>query len=164
PSDKARYGSFYVLAEEAEQAVRAIIEESQSAEAGTEQRKVGDLFTSFMDEQRIEQLGAEPLRPALESVDAVASVADLLATLGLPDESYFREERFAEVRDKYRAFIERMFTLAGIEGAADAAARVFELETAIASHHWDNVRTRDAEATYNLTSWSETAGEHLGAW
>ncbi|QEE62437.1 peptidase M13 [Salinibacterium sp. dk2585] len=199
PSDKARYGSFYVLAEEAEQAVRAIIEESQHADPGTEQRKVGDLFTSFMDEQRIEQLGAEPLRPALESIDAVASLADLLATLGrlerqgvaglfqlfvdndpgnperylvfmeqggtgLPDESYFREERFAEVRDKYRAFIERMFTLAGIEGAADAAARVFEVETAIASHHWDNVRTRDAEATYNLTSWSETAGEHLGAW
>ena len=29
PADKARYGSFYVLAEEAEQAVRAIIEAAQ---------------------------------------------------------------------------------------------------------------------------------------
>ena len=53
PSDKARYGSFYVLAEEAEKAVREIIEESQTAEPGTEARKVGDLYSSFMDEDRI---------------------------------------------------------------------------------------------------------------
>lgn len=39
PSDKARYGSFYVLAEEAEKAVRDIIVEAQSAAAGTEERK-----------------------------------------------------------------------------------------------------------------------------
>src|SRR3954468_19883465 len=57
PSDKARYGSFYVLAEEAETAVRAIIEEAQGADAGTEERKIGDLYSSFMDEQRIEQRG-----------------------------------------------------------------------------------------------------------
>ena len=39
PSDKARYGSFYVLAEEAERAVRDIIIESQGAEPGTVSRK-----------------------------------------------------------------------------------------------------------------------------
>ncbi|MCW4385845.1 peptidase M13 [Salinibacterium sp. SYSU T00001] len=194
PSDKARYGSFYVLAEEAEQAVRAIIEEAQKAEPGTEQRKVGDLYTSFMDVDRVEALGAAPLGPGLAAVEAVASVDDFMATLGrlerqgvsglfqlfvdndpgnperylvfveqggigLPDESYFREERFAAVREKYRSFIEHMFTLAGVEGAADAAARVFELETAIAAQHWDNVRTRDAEATYNPMSWSSLAAD-----
>src|SRR3954469_8936560 len=57
PSDKARYGSFYVLAEEAERAVREIIEESQTAAPGTEEAKVGDLYSSFMDEQAIEQSG-----------------------------------------------------------------------------------------------------------
>ena len=36
PADKARYGSFLVLHEEAEQAVREIIEEAQEAEPGTE--------------------------------------------------------------------------------------------------------------------------------
>ena len=59
PSDKARYGSFYVLAEEAEKAVRDIIVESQGAEPGTEARKVGDLYASFMDEARVEALGAD---------------------------------------------------------------------------------------------------------
>src|SRR3954447_2808072 len=63
PSDKARYGSFYVLAEEAEKAVRDIIVESQSAEPGTEQRKFGDLYASFLDEARIQALGATPLEP-----------------------------------------------------------------------------------------------------
>src|SRR4051794_22797084 len=70
PADKARYGSFYVLAEEAEKAVRAIIEEAQDAEPGTEQRKLGELYTSFLDTERIEALGAEPLRPALAEADA----------------------------------------------------------------------------------------------
>src|SRR3954465_13112028 len=52
PSDRARYGSFLVLAGEAEKATRDIIPEAQRAEPGTEERKFGDLFTSFMDEER----------------------------------------------------------------------------------------------------------------
>ena len=50
PEDKARYGSFYVLAEEAEKAVRDIIQESQNAPEGTGARKFGDLYASFIDE------------------------------------------------------------------------------------------------------------------
>jgi putative endopeptidase len=190
PSDKARYGSFYVLAEEAEKAVRDIIVEAQSAEPGTEQRKFGDLYASFLDEARIQALGATPLEPLLAEVDAVGSIPDLLATLGrlerrgssgftqvfvdndpgnperylvfleqggigLPDESYFREEKFAEIRTAYVAFIERMLRLAGRENPAEAAARVFQLETEIAGHHWDNVKNRDSEATYNPMPWVE---------
>ena len=52
PSDKARYGSFYVLAEEAEKAVRDIIVEAQSAAVASEERKLGDLYASFLDEDR----------------------------------------------------------------------------------------------------------------
>ncbi|MBU8909191.1 hypothetical protein KH400_21600, partial [Desertibacillus haloalkaliphilus] len=65
PSDKARYGSFYVLAEEAEKAVQAVIIEAQTAEPGSEERKFGDLYASFMDEARVEALGATPLAPLL---------------------------------------------------------------------------------------------------
>jgi putative endopeptidase len=195
PSDKARYGSFYVLAEEAEKAVRDIIVEAQSAEPGTEPRKIGDLYASFLDEERIRELGATPLEPLLAEVDAVGSIADLLDTLGrlerrgmsgfsqlfvdndpgnperylvfleqagigLPDESYYREEKFAEVRTAYVAFITRMLALAGRDGeghrsAAAAASRIFALETDIAGHHWDNVKSRDSEATYNPMPWTD---------
>lgn len=190
PADKARYGSFYLLAEEAEKAVRDIIVESQSADPGTEARKVGDLYASFMDEARVNALGAGPIQDALAQAVSVASIDDVLATLGrlersgasgffqafvdndpgaperylvfleqaglgLPDESYFREEKFAEIREKYVAFLERMFTLAGLDDAAARAARVFALETEIAGHHWDNVTSRDSQKTYNLMAWNE---------
>ncbi|HVB50468.1 MAG TPA: M13-type metalloendopeptidase [Acidimicrobiales bacterium] len=82
PADKASYGSSMVLREEAEKAVRAIVEEAQSAPSGSEARKFGDLYTSFMDETRVEALGADPLFARLELVARVASTAQLLKTIG----------------------------------------------------------------------------------
>jgi putative endopeptidase len=198
PADKARYGSFYVLAEEAEKAVRDIIVEAQAAESGTEARKLGDLYASFMDEARAEELGATPLAPLLSAVAAVESIDTLLTTLGrlerkgvngffqlfvdndpgdperylvfleqgglgLPDESYYRQDTFAEIRDKYVDFLERMFGLAKVDDAAARAKRVFGLETELAGHHWDNVASRDSEATYNLRSWDQI-DQGLGQW
>ncbi|TFD69237.1 M13 family metallopeptidase [Cryobacterium sp. Hb1] len=198
PADKARWGSFTMLAEDAEKAVREIIVEAQAASEGSLERKFGDLYTSFLDEERIEALGSTPLRDDLAAVDAVTSISELLSTLGrlerggvagafhlyvdndpgnperylvfiaqggigLPDESYYREEKFAEIRTKYQEFLERMFTLAGFDGAADRAARVFDLETELASHHWDKVATRDSEKTYNLRTWGQVSALAAGA-
>ena len=203
PADKARWGSFYLLAEEAEKAVREIILEAQSAEQGTEERKFGDLYASFIDEELVEQIGVTPLAADLASVDAVTSIPVLLGTLGrleragvagafqlhvdndpgnperylvfieqaglgLPDESYYREEKFAAVREAYLAFLVRMFGLAGFTDAASRAKRVFDLETELASHHWDNVESRDSEKTYNLKTWGQLsalcAGADLDLW
>ena len=205
PSDKARYGSFYALAEEAEKAVREIIEEAATAEPGTEERKFGDVYASFMDEARVEQLGAAPLTPLLAEVDAIATTSALLATagrferrgtsgffqlfidndpgdperylvffeqagLGLPDESYYREEKFAEIREKYVEYLTKILGLAGLDRPAERAGRIFALETDLAKNHWDNVRSRDSEATYNLTSWNDVSvaakqeGLDLDAW
>ncbi|GHG44051.1 putative zinc metalloprotease [Flavimobilis marinus] len=85
--------------------------------------------------------------------------------LGLPDESYYREEHFAEIRAAYTAHIARMLTLAGVvaEDAATAAAgRVMALETKLAGHHWDVVRDRDANLTYNPTTLAELASSAPG--
>src|SRR3954468_9500252 len=71
PSDRARYGSFYLLAGDAEKAGREIVTEVQSAPEGPEERKVGDLSASFLDEERVEQLGAEPLEEVLAAARAV---------------------------------------------------------------------------------------------
>jgi putative endopeptidase len=77
------------------------------------------------------------------------------AGLGLPDESYYREEQFAPIREQYLAHTARMLALGGWvpdEAAAhEAAAAVLALETAIAAHHWTNVETRDAVKSYNPT-------------
>ncbi len=197
PDDKARYGSFLVLAEEAEKAVREIIEQAQSAELGTLEKKVGDLYASFMDAERIEALGAAPLAPLLAEVDAVADVDALLATigrlerrgvpgfvqlfvdndpgdperylvfveqagLGLPDEAYYREEKHAATLASYATHVDRMLALAGLDDTAARAERVVALETAIAAHHWDTVRCRDAQATYNLTTFDDWAARAAG--
>ena len=201
PEDKARWGSFHLIAEQAEHDVRTIIEESTDAEAGTEARKIGDLYTSFMDTARIEALGATPLREQLARIDAIDSVPALLRTVGeleregvgglfgtyiepdpgnperyvvfivqsglsLPDESYYRLENFAHTRTAFREYASTMLGLAGLTDASDAD-RILALETEIASHHCDNVRSRDAVATYNLMSWDEVrelVGVDLDPW
>lgn len=192
PADKARYGSFIVLYEEAERAVREIIEEAQQAEPGTEARKVGDLYASFMNEERVELLGAAPIAAQLVEASLPGTVDQLLDAvgrlerqgvsgfaqlfvdndpgdperylvfveqggIGLPDESYFREERFAPIREKYLAHLERMFGLAKLDDPAGRARRVFDLETEIAAKHWTNVDSRDSQKTYNLKPWAEVA-------
>lgn len=76
--------------------------------------------------------------------------------LGLPDESYYREESYADILAQYTAHVGAVLALAGIGGdEAESVAlgeRVVALETRIAAAHWDVVRSRDAVARYNLLS------------
>ncbi|HKY58888.1 MAG TPA: M13-type metalloendopeptidase [Aeromicrobium sp.] len=185
PADKATAGAFVTLFDEAEQKVRAIIETCRDEPKSDEERKIGDLYASFMDEERVEKLGISPLTDDLARIDDVADVAGLVRTLGsleragvgsvfglyiapdrgrpdryivhlvqsgigLPDESYYREEAFAPVRDAYVAHISAMLELAGFDDANARARSVMDLETRIASHHWDRVACRDTQKTYNL--------------
>jgi predicted metalloendopeptidase len=98
PADRTRYGTFQILAEEAEKAVREIVEEAAPAPEGSEERKFGDLYASFMDAERAEQLGSQPISETLAAARAVSSISELLATLGRP-------ERLG-VRGLYRLFVE----------------------------------------------------------
>ena len=88
--------------------------------------------------------------------------------LGLPDESYYREDKHAETREAYVAHVVRMFALAGFDDADARAQTILDLETELASHHWDVVRRRDADLTYNLMTLSEfasaTDGFDISAW
>jgi putative endopeptidase len=201
PADRARDGAFRILTDDAENAVREIVEEAASATEGTEERKFGDLYASFMDADRAEDLGAQPISQTLAAAQAVSSIPELLETLGhlerfgigglyrlfadtdpgnperylvffeqggisLPDESYYREDRFSGVRDAFVGHVQRMFELAGLPDAQAAASRVFALETALAGHHWDKVESRDREKTYNLFTWAGVLSEvpGLGGW
>ncbi|WP_104052914.1 MULTISPECIES: M13 family metallopeptidase [unclassified Arthrobacter] len=77
--------------------------------------------------------------------------------LGLPDESYYRQDKFAPVAAAYGDYVARLFTLADIPDAQAAASRVVELERALASYHWDRVTLQDAHKTYNLKTAAEAA-------
>jgi putative endopeptidase len=75
--------------------------------------------------------------------------------LGLPDESYYREEKFADVRAKYVEYLTELLTLAEYPDPAAAAAGVLATETRLAAGHWERAETRDVQKTYNLTSLDE---------
>jgi len=80
------------------------------------------------------------------------------AGLSLPDESYYREDTFAGIRRSFVTHVQSMFELAGATDAARKAENVFALETELAKHHWDNVKCRDSEKTYNLYKWEDLKG------
>jgi putative endopeptidase len=85
--------------------------------------------------------------------------------IGLPDESYFREERHAAVLAAYPGHIAQMFSLVfgGNPGDhAETAARIVALETKLAAAHWDVVKRRDADLTYNLRTFAELRTDATG--
>ena len=70
--------------------------------------------------------------------------------LGLPDESYYRDDKFAEIREKYVAYLATLLRLADHEDPEGAAATVLRIDTRLAEGHWERAETRDVQKTYNL--------------
>jgi len=192
PEDKAVYGSFHMLADDSELAVKEILEEASKDPRTGVSQQIGDLYASFLDQEKIDSQGSDPIRPDLERINAVSTLDDyfvLLAQLerqgisglwgsyidndagnperylvhlyqgglGLPDEDYYFNEKYQDIREDYVPHLSRMLMLSGIE-ASDAisqAKAIFELETKIAKFHWNRVEVRDAEKTYNLKSFED---------
>ena len=75
--------------------------------------------------------------------------------LSLPDEAYYREEQYEEIRKAFKAHVAKMFALAKIENGAALAEQIYQLEASIAAHHFDQVKDRDVELTYNKMSFKE---------
>jgi putative endopeptidase len=187
PADHSAFGSAFMLRDKSEADVRKIAEElaaGPNEPEGSEARKIGDLYASFMDEARIEALGLKPVEGELTRIDAIATKESFLATLArlqrqgviglfragvlidakqsdryiiallqsgieLPDESYYRDPKFEPIRERYLDHIEKMFALAGTPGPKSVAECVMSIETKLASHHWDRVRSRNRTLTYN---------------
>lgn len=79
PDDKSNYGSFTRLAEKAREDVKAIIEEASQSDAaqGSDAQKVGDLYKSYMNLEKLEQVGVSPLADEFARIDAINNVSDL---------------------------------------------------------------------------------------
>ena len=192
PADQAVHGSFYKLRDDSEAAVKAILEEAQANSKPGVSQQIGDMYASFLDEARANELGAAPIAEDLARIanSNFASITHLMGELergvvggifgmyvnndpgnperylvnmyqgglGLPDESYYHDEKYAAYRDAYIPFVATMLQHAGWS-AADAdkdAQTIMNFETALSKLHWTVVETRDAEKTYNLITF-----EHL---
>ena len=83
PPDRSSYGPGEQLTElTAERTAELVRNAAAAAAAGSEARKIGDYYASFMDEDGIEKKGLEPLQPALRSIDAVKDRTGLARALG----------------------------------------------------------------------------------
>ncbi len=82
--------------------------------------------------------------------DATRYIVNLVqGGLGLPDEAYYREDAYAEIRAAYVDHVAALLRLVDEPDSDDAARRVMALETALAKGHWTTVESRDALKTYN---------------
>ena len=111
---------------------------------------------------RLERSGIGGLIGAYVNNDAKNSTEYILYLvqygIGLPDESYYREEQYGPIREQYTEHIARMLELAGLATSDDSrgrAEKIVALETRIAAAHWDVVARRDADKTYNPVTWDE---------
>jgi putative endopeptidase len=114
-------------------------------------RDVRDL-AAFLGE--FERIGGHGLFGSYVSTDSRNSDRYLFhlvqGGLGLPDKSYYTDDKFAEVRDKYVGYLTALLTLGGQADAAGAAATVLAIDTRMAAGHWERSETRDVQKTYNL--------------
>src|SRR3569832_689080 len=82
PAERSNWGMHAALAERVLVQLRTIMEDAGKADPKTIEGKVGAYYAAFMDEGRIEQLGAAPLKPSLDAVRAASSREALAALMG----------------------------------------------------------------------------------
>ncbi|WP_278264546.1 M13 family metallopeptidase [Nocardia sp. AG03] len=82
----------------------------------------------------------------------IPSVSQSGLTLG---EQYYRKPEFAAQLAGYQTYLEKLAAGLGLADPVGVAQRTVDLEKRIAAGHWDSVRLRNTDATYNLMSWQE---------
>ena len=82
PEDKAIYGSFHMLADASEEAVKLILEEASANPAPGVSQQIGDLYASFLDEDKANALGAKPIEADLARIKGLNNLSQVTTMLG----------------------------------------------------------------------------------
>jgi len=84
--------------------------------------------------------------------------------LGMEDRDYYlsKTEAMAKAREGYKAYLLKIFTMAGMSDPAARAARVFDLETKIAAAHTDLVASQDVQKADNWWKKADFAAKAPG--
>jgi putative endopeptidase len=79
PADKSNYGGFSILRDEAQDDVMAIIRSSAEGDfaAGSDEQKVGGLYSSYMDMEKRDALGVAPLKSEFTRIAAIKNYDEL---------------------------------------------------------------------------------------
>jgi len=198
PADRGSVTVFSLLNNMAVKRTSGLIEDiaKSNPAAGSGNRKVADLYDSYMNEAGIETKGIAPLKPHLDQVSAIRNRTDLATFFGenlradvdplnntnfhtpnvfgvwsapdfsdsdhytayllqggieLPDREYYlsNSEHMKALRTQYQPHVAAMFKLAGFSDPDARAARVVELEHAIAEKHWSLSEDQDVHKANN---------------
>jgi putative endopeptidase len=84
PADRSSYGVWSVLTEQAQQRTRDLLAAAAAgqASAGSDERRLGDYYASYLDEQTIERQGTLPLAEPLKAIAGIGDRRALSAWLG----------------------------------------------------------------------------------
>lgn len=84
PADKSSYGIFEMLTDESRKRTASLIQNSASAEGGAsaEARKVGDFYSSYMDEAKIESSGISGIKSQLDEIASISDKRTLARVIG----------------------------------------------------------------------------------
>ena len=79
PSDKPRWGTFNVLAENNQTLLKSVLEglAAKKSPAGSEDQKLGDFYATGMDLQAIDAAGLKPLQQEMDRIAAISNGEDL---------------------------------------------------------------------------------------
>ena len=187
PPQYSRWGRFNELAEHNQTVLREILDDSSAhRDRSAIDQKIGTFYGSCMNESAVDKAGYDPIKPALERIQALSSKADLAAEiarfhnqgvdsffrfnstpdsddarmtiaefdqggLGLPDKSYYLQDKDSEKREKYVAHISGMFQLIGIAPTeADSKAKaVLAVEISLATASLDRTLRRNPHLLHN---------------
>lgn len=87
PDEYSSYGSFTVLYERTEERVKEIIDDAVSAKApaGSNEQKISDFYSSFINTRDINAKGLTPLAEDFATIDAAVTSEDILHVMAQPD-------------------------------------------------------------------------------
>ncbi|HXQ25267.1 MAG TPA: M13 family metallopeptidase [Candidatus Acidoferrales bacterium] len=84
PPDRAAWATFNKLRDHNEEALHQILEEAakdQAAAPGSNWQKIGDFYSSCMDENQVESAGLKPLAPELQAIADIKDTAGVQAEI-----------------------------------------------------------------------------------
>lgn len=209
PPDRVSVNGFSRLSDLSNQRTHDLIDDiaKSNPPAGSDLRKVADLYNSYLDEAAIEAKGLAPLKPHLDAIAPIHDKRELAYELGrtlradvdalnntnfhtqnlfglwvapgfhdpdhymayllqggltLPDREYYLSdsEHMKALRKKYQTHVATMMKLGGFSDAEAGAARIIELEHAIAQTHRslaDNEDIHKADNRWTRAEFAENA-------
>jgi len=84
PTDKSVWGSFTILYDNSLAQLRTIVEAASkdgNKKAGSEAQQIGDLYDSYMDEKKLDELGLTPLKGEFDKIAALKDKKDIPALI-----------------------------------------------------------------------------------